>query len=139
MNNMLRPFHLAFPVRDINEARNWYVNILGCSVGRESEEWIDFNMFGHQIVAHLSTNCTSDSTNEVDGKQVPVRHFGVILSPSDWDILKDKLSDKITFLIAPNIRFEGTSGEQKTMFITDPSGNCLEFKSFCDDKMIFEK
>ena len=139
MNNVLRPFHLAFPVRDINEARDWYVDILGCSVGRESEEWIDFNMFGHQVVAHLSKKSTSDSTNEVDGHQVPTRHFGVILSSSEWDSLRDKLSDKISFLIAPNVRFEGTSGEQKTMFFKDTSGNCLEFKSFYDDKMIFEK
>ena len=139
MNNVLRPFHLAFPVRDINEARDWYVDILGCSVGRESEAWIDFNMFGHQVVAHLSKNCISDSTNKVDGHQVPTRHFGVILSPSEWDTLRDKLSAKVSFLIAPNVRFKGRSGEQKTMFIKDPSGNCLEFKSFYDDKMMFEK
>ena len=139
MNNMLRPFHLAFPVRDIKEARDWYKNILECSVGRESEEWIDFNMYGHQIVAHLSKEIIVEPTNKVDGHQVPVRHFGIILIPSDWKILRDKLINKISFLIPPNIRFKGTTGEQMTMFIQDPSGNCLEFKSFIDDKMIFDK
>ena len=139
MNNILRPFHLAFPVRNLKEARDWYSEVLGCKVGRESDEWVDLNLYGHQIVAHLSESSSEESSNEVDGHSVPVRHFGVILNPSDWEKLRDKLIGSVEFLIAPNKRFEGSPGEQMTMFIKDPSGNCLEFKSFVDDKMIFEK
>ena len=140
MTKNLRPFHLAFPARDLEETRDWYTEILGCSVGRESSDWIDFNMFGHQVVAHLSSSLDSADANEVDGENVPVRHFGVILEPSVWNHLKERVISKgVKFIIKPTIRFEGKSGEQHTMFIEDPSGNALEFKSFIDDRMIFEK
>lgn len=140
-------FHLAFPVRDLSEARAFYGNLLGCPEGRSSDDWVDFDFFGHQIVAHLSADATSnkakigdDAHNEVDGEQVPVRHFGVILSLTDWRKLADRLSqDKVPFVIAPDIRFEGLPGEQATFFIRDPSGNALEFKAFADDGRIFAR
>ena len=140
MTNEIRPFHLAFPVKDLKEAKKWYCNVLGCSVGRESINWIDFNLFGHQVVAHLSSNKNNFESNEVDGDNVPVRHFGVILKPKDWEQLKISLEQKnIQFLIKPNTRFKGLKGEQRTLFILDPSGNALEFKSFKNDSLIFEK
>ena len=140
MSKNLRPFHLAFPVKNLKETRDWYTKILGCSVGRESSNWIDFNLFGHQIVAHLSNIQDLSDINEVDGENVPVRHFGVILKPSEWNQLKEKfILNKIRFIIEPITRFKGSQGEQSTMFIKDPSGNALEFKSFSDDAMIFEK
>ena len=140
MTKNLRPFHLAFPVKNLKETRDWYTKILGCSVGRESSDWIDFNLFGHQIVAHLSDIQNSFDINQVDGENVPVRHFGVILKPLEWNQLKEKfILNKIRFIIEPTTRFRGTSGEQSTMFIKDPSGNALEFKSFSDDAMIFKK
>ena len=137
----LRPFHLAFPVLDLEEARDFYVNTLGCSIGRESDQWIDFNLYGHQIVAHLSPNEIKDeSRNQVDGDEVPVRHFGVILENNEWQKLVDRLKTKgEDFLIEPRVRFEGKSGEQRTLFILDPSGNALEFKSFTDDDHIFRR
>ena len=137
----LRPFHLAFPVLDLEEARDFYVNTLGCSIGRESDQWIDFNLYGHQIVAHLSPNEIKDeSRNQVDGDEVPVRHFGVILENNEWQKLVDRLKTKgEDFLIEPRVRFEGKSGEQRTLFILDPSGNALEFKSFADDDHIFRR
>ena len=140
MTNEIRPFHLAFPVKDLKEAKKWYCNVLGCTVGRESINWIDFNLFGHQVVAHLSSNKNNFESNEVDGDNVPVRHFGVILKPKDWEQLKISLEQKnIQFLIKPNTRFNGLKGEQRTLFILDPSGNALEFKSFKNDSLIFEK
>ena len=140
MSKILRPFHLAFPVKNLKKTRDWYTKILGCSIGRESSDWIDFNLFGHQIVAHLSNIQDSFDINQVDGKNIPVRHFGVILKPSEWDQLKEKLIlNKIKFIIDPTTRFKGSPGEQSTMFIKDPSGNALEFKSFSDDAMIFKK
>ena len=140
MSKSLRPFHLAFPVKNLKETRDWYTKILGCSIGRESSDWIDFNLFGHQIVAHLSNIQDLSDINEVDGESVPIRHFGVILKPSEWNQLKEKfILSKIRFVIEPTTRFKGSSGEQSTMFIKDPSGNALEFKSFSDDAMIFEK
>ncbi len=140
MTNEIRPFHLAFPVKDLKEAKKWYCNVLGCTVGRESINWIDFNLFGHQVVAHLSSNKNNFESNEVDGDNVPVRHFGVILKPRDWEQLKISLEQKnIQFLIKPNTRFKGLKGEQRTLFILDPSGNALEFKSFKNDSLIFEK
>ena len=140
MLESLRPFHLAFPVRDIQEAKNWYCDILGCTLGRESEEWVDFNFYGHQIVAHLSLGIISSESNEVDGHSVPVRHFGIILNPEKWKKLKNQLVSKnVDFIIKPNTRFKNSLGEQSTMFIKDPSGNALEFKSFRDDSMIFER
>ncbi len=137
----LRPFHLAFPVLDLEEARDFYVNTLGCSMGRESDQWIDFNLYGHQIVAHLSPNEIKDeSRNQVDGDEVPVRHFGVILENNEWKKLVDRLKTKgEDFLIEPRVRFEGKSGEQRTLFILDPSGNALEFKSFAHDGHIFRR
>ena len=105
MKDNLRPFHLAFPVRDLEETRNWYTDILECRVGRESDTWIDFNMFGHQIVAHLSENIDSISENNVDGYNIPIRHFGIILKPMEWKSLKEKfLSKDIEFIIKPNTR-----------------------------------
>ena len=137
----LRPFHLAFPVFDLEEARDFYVNTLGCSIGRESDQWIDFNLYGHQVVAHLSPNEIKDeSRNQVDGDEVPVRHFGVILENNEWQKLVDRLKTKgEDFLIEPRVRFEGKSGEQRTLFILDPSGNALEFKSFAHDGHIFRR
>ena len=136
----LRPFHLAFPVKDLEKTRDWYTSVLGCSIGRESSEWIDFNMFGHQIVAHLSSSLDISYMNEVDGENVPIRHFGIILKPSDWEKLRKKIKSRgIKFIIEPTTRFKGSAGQQSTMFIKDPSGNALEFKSFVDDTMIFEK
>ena len=137
----LRPFHLAFPVLDLEEARDFYMNTLGCSIGRESDQWIDFNLYGHQIVAHLSPNEIKDvNRSQVDGDAVPVRHFGVILENNEWQKLVDRLKTKgEDFLIEPRVRFEGKSGEQRTLFILDPSGNALEFKSFAHDGHIFRR
>ena len=134
----LRPFHLAFPVLDIHDTKIWYTKMLGCTVGRESDRWIDFNFFGHQISAHLSEQSDMPVHNEVDNHQVPSRHFGIILTPSDWENLSKRLVDKgAEFIIKPYTRFKGKKGEQSTLFIKDPSGNCLEFKSFKSDEMIF--
>ena len=139
MSKTLRPFHLAFPISDIKEAKKWYTEILGCSVGREAERWIDFNFFGHQISAHLSDSLDLVTHNQVDSKAIPSRHFGIILTPSDWDILAQRLTElKIKFKVEPYTRFKGEKGEQSTLFIEDPSGNCLEFKSFKNDEMIFD-
>lgn len=138
---MINRFHLAFPVHDLELAREFYMKVLGCSLGRESKKWIDFNMKGHQVVAHLSPDdCDVAQTNSVDGNQVPARHFGIILPWNEWDMLREKLTNmKIPFLIEPRIRFKKKKGEQGTFFIKDPSGNALEFKSFKDEKMVFEK
>ena len=128
----MRPrFHLAFPVRDISEARAFYGDLLGCPEGRSSEEWVDFDFFGHQIVAHLSPNeITHKAHNRVDGENVPVRHFGVILSFAAWQTLADKLSAAgVSFIIKPGLRFKGETGEQATFFLTDLIGNALAFKA----------
>jgi extradiol dioxygenase family protein len=133
-------FHLAFPVRDLEEARRFYGGLLGCPEGRCSDHWVDFNLMGHQIVAHLAQIEADTPTNPVDGKQVPVRHFGVLLEPADWQALADRLTTAGTeFIIAPHTRFKGEVGEQSTMFFLDPSGNALEFKSFADDAMVFAR
>ena len=138
MNKSIRPFHLAFPVSDIGKTKKWYTKILGCSIGRESEKWIDFNFFGHQISAHLIRGEDAVSNNPVDGKQIPVRHFGIILEPKEWETLADRLNNlKVEFKVEPYTRFKGQKGEQSTMFVIDPSGNYLEFKSFKNDEMIF--
>ena len=140
MTKDLRPFHLAFPVLNLEETKSWYTDVLGCSIGRESSEWVDFNLFGHQIVAHLSENLSLSDINEVDGEHVPIRHFGVILKPLEWKLLKKRIiSKKVNFIIKPVTRFKNKVGEQSTMFIQDPSGNALEFKSFANDNMIFDK
>ena len=134
-------FHLAFPVRDLAEARKFYGELLGCPEGRSSSEWVDFDFFGHQIVAHLTASPPENKAhNIVDGEEVPVRHFGVILSLTEWKKLAAKLRDeKIAFIIEPQIRFEGSAGEQATFFFTDPSGNALEFKAFGDESQIFAR
>lgn len=134
----IRPFHLAFPVTDLKATRDFYTKVLGCSVGRSSEHWIDFNLYGHQVVAHLTDDTTPAPTNEVDGHQVPVMHFGVILNWSDWEQLAERLKQQgIQFIIEPYIRFKGMPGEQATMFFLDPCGNALEFKAFQNDDQIF--
>lgn len=137
----IRPFHLAFPVRDIAEARKFYGELLGCSEGRSAENWVDFDFFGHQLVAHLAPEeCGHKSTSAVDDHDVPVKHFGVILTIPDWKALAEKLTNAgIKFVIEPYVRFEGEVGEQHTMFFLDPSGNALEFKAFANDEMIFAK
>ena len=134
-------FHLAFPVRDLAEARAFYGGLLGCPEGRSSDEWVDFDFHGHQIVAHLAPDELSQgATNAVDGHQVPVRHFGAILPPADWQALAERLKAAGTaFVIAPHTRFKGQAGEQSTMFFLDPSGNALEFKAFADEAMVFAK
>jgi extradiol dioxygenase family protein len=140
MAAMSRPrFHLAFPVRDLAEARAFYGALLGCPEGRSSDEWVDFDFFGHQIVAHLSPgDAGNKGHNFVDGDEVPVRHFGVILDMTDWRALAERLAQHgIAFVIEPDIRFAGEPGEQATFFVNDPSGNALEFKAFADDAMVF--
>jgi extradiol dioxygenase family protein len=133
-------FHLAFPVRDLPEARAFYGGLLGCPEGRSAADWVDFDFHGHQIVAHLAPETAAASTNLVDGEAVPVRHFGVILEPDDWRHLADRLVAAGTrFLIEPQVRFAGLPGEQHTMFFLDPSGNALEFKAFADDAQVFAK
>ena len=134
-------FHLAFPVRDLVEARAFYSDLLGCPEGRASDEWVDFNFYGHQIVAHLSpTEVADGATNAVDGHQVPLRHFGLLLTLPAWNALAARLEAAgMNFIIEPHIRFPGEPGEQATMFLLDPSGNALEFKAFADDAMVFAK
>lgn len=136
----MSPFHLAFPVDDIEAARGFYHGLLGCPVGRESSRWIDFDFFGNQITAHLSGEGTAVSTNAVDGDAVPVRHFGAVLAMDEWESLASRLADAgVAFLIEPHVRFRGEAGEQATMFIRDPAGNALEFKAFADPSMLFSR
>lgn len=131
------PFHLAFPVDDLAAARAFYAGVLGCREGRSSDEWIDFDLFGHQIVAHLAARGHAHH-NAVDGHDVPVPHFGVVLAWDDFDALAERIRQAdIRFEIEPYLRFEGKPGEQKTMFFRDPSGNALEFKSFRDIGQLF--
>ena len=135
----MRPFHLAFPVTDLNLTRSFYVDVLLCNIGRSSDKWIDFDMFGHQVVAHLVDKNNHPATNIVDGDDVPASHFGVILTMDQWNQFKQHLQQfDIKFIIEPKIRFKGESGEQATMFFLDPSGNALEFKAFKDDEQIFK-
>ncbi len=133
------PFHLALPVHRLEAARGFYSDLLGCPVGREAERWIDFDFFGHQLSVHLvDVGDASVPRNEVDGDQVPARHFGAVLSVEHWTELRDRLLTKgQSFLIKPKLRFEGEPGEQYTMFLTDPSGNVLEFKAFADPAQLF--
>lgn len=132
-------FHLAFPVANLEETRLFYCDVLGCTMGRTSDQWIDFNFYGHQITAHLKPQlCEAAATNSVDGDDVPVRHFGAILEWEQWRGLAERLKEQQTkFVINPHIRFEGEVGEQATLFIQDPSGNALEFKSFKQEEQIF--
>jgi uncharacterized protein len=136
---MSRPrFHLAFPVRDLSEARRFYGDLLGCPEGRSSPEWVDFNFYGHQIVAHLCEPGAQTATSEVDGENVPVRHFGVIMELPEWESITAKLrAAGVAFIIEPQVRFKGLPGEQATCFFLDPSGNALELKAFADDAMVF--
>lgn len=134
------PFHLAFPIVDVASTRAFYVDVLGCTVGRESSRWIDFDFFGHQITGHLSDADESTGHNPVDGDQVPVRHFGAVLPWDTWRALADNLAQtNVPFFIAPRIRFAGEPGEQGTFFIKDPSDNALEFKSFKDPARMFAR
>jgi extradiol dioxygenase family protein len=135
------PFHLAFPVHDIAAARAFYGELLGCPEGRSAEDWVDFNFYGHQIVAHLAPGEAGHRhTSAVDGDQVPVRHFGVVLPMAEWERLSKKLVAAGTrFIIEPHVRFNGEPGEQATMFFLDPSGNALEFKAFADIGKLFAK
>lgn len=136
----LPPFHLAFPVTSLAQARKFYGGLLGCPEGRSSAEWVDFNFHGHQIVAHLSPQAGHRDTNLVDGDNVPVRHFGVVLPMPEWQSLAQRLEAAGTeFIIAPHIRFKGEPGEQATMFILDPSGNAIEFKAFENPASLFAK
>ena len=138
----LRPFHLAFPVRDLAAARQFFGGLLGCAEGRSSDEWIDFDFYGHQIVAHLVTGAGSgdEGTNPVDGHDVPVPHFGIVLTLEDWQALADRLSAAGTeFVMAPTIRFKGQPGEQATMFFRDPSGNAIEMKAFASLDQLFAR
>jgi extradiol dioxygenase family protein len=134
------PFHLAFPVHDLAAARNFYRELLGCDEGRSAERWVDFDFFGHQISAHLAERAAEPTKNPVDGDEVPVPHFGVVLPWSEFEGLRAKLEQAgVRFRIAPRIRFAGEVGEQATMFLDDPSGNCLEFKSFRDPARLFAR
>ncbi len=139
--NRPRPFHLAFPVHDLEAARAFYGGLLGCPEGRSSPEWIDFDLYGHQVVAHLAPQeCRPAASGAVDGHAVPVRHFGVVLPMDEWQALADRLKAAgVSFVIEPYIRFKGLPGEQATLFFLDPSGNALEFKAFADLKQLFAK
>ncbi len=133
------PFHLAFPVHDLSAARAFYGGLLGCPEGRSSPDWIDFNFYGHQIVAHLAPDeCANSALSQVDGHGVPVRHFGAVLSIPQWEALAAKLKAAGTeFVIEPYIRFKGEPGEQATMFFRDPSGNAVEIKAFASLESLF--
>jgi extradiol dioxygenase family protein len=135
----LRPFHLAFPVHDLAAARVFYGEVMGCTEGRSSGHWIDFDFYGHQIVAHLDASALAAAVNNpVDGHDVPVPHFGVVLTMGQWEALAERVkAADVPFRIEPHIRFKDKSGEQATMFFCDPSGNALEFKAFADDAMLF--
>lgn len=137
----LRPFHLAFPVHDLAAARAFWGGVMGCAEGRSADDWIDFDFFGHQIVAHLVKDRTVDAGgNPVDGHDVPVPHFGIVLEMADWQALADRLTAAgVRFEIEPHIRFEGEPGEQATMFFRDPSGNAIEMKAFEDLAQLFAR
>ncbi len=134
-------FHLAFPVHDLDAARDFYGRLLGCREGRSAPEWVDFDFFGHQIVAHFSMGAGGgEGVNLVDGEKIPVRHFGVIVTPDYWHKLCELFrSEGVKFVVEPQIRFKEQPGEQRTLFVKDPSGNVLEFKAFADDRMVFDK
>jgi len=137
---MLAPFHLAIPVHDLVAARGFYGERFGCREGRSTSEWVDFDFFGHQLVAHLDAGRQPLHFNQVDGKDVPVPHFGVVLDWDAWHALAERLRDAgVNFVIDPGIRFRGQVGEQATMFLLDPSGNALEFKAFKDPSKLFAK
>ena len=134
------PFHLAFPVTSLDKARAFYGGLLGCPEGRSSPEWVDFDFHGHQIVAHLAPYTGQRDTNIVDGDNVPMRHFGLVMPMDAWRKLADRLKAAgIEFIIEPHIRFKGKAGEQATMFFLDPCGNAIEFKAFENPEMLFAK
>lgn len=137
----LRPFHLAFPVDDLAAARAFYGGLLGCPEGRSADEWIDFDLMGHQIVAHLAPEAIRvRASNRVDGEDVPVPHFGIVLAMDEWQALADRLEAAgIAFVVPPTVRFAGLPGEQATMFFHDPAGNALEFKAMADSAKLFAK
>ena len=135
----LTPFHIAFPVDDLETARGFYGGVLGCAEGRSADSWVDFDLFGHQIVAHLAPrDAKARHANPVDGHDVPVPHFGVVLDMDRWRALAERLSAAdVDFVIEPHVRFEGQVGEQATLFLLDPAGNALEFKAFADMGQLF--
>jgi extradiol dioxygenase family protein len=135
----LPPFHLAFPVHDLDAARAFYGGLLGCPEGRSAAEWIDFDFFGHQIVAHLAPGTSPRHHNPVDGHDVPVPHFGAVLGMSEWEELADRLRGRVEFVIEPDVRFRGQPGEQATMFFLDPSGNAIEIKAMRDPAKLFAR
>ena len=138
----LRPFHLAFPVRDIAEARAFWGGVMGCPEGRSAEDWADFDFYGHQIVAHFAPEAArrAGALNPVDGHDVPVPHFGIVLGMADWQALAERLkAADVEFVIEPYVRFEGQPGEQATMFFRDPSGNAIEMKAFADLGQLFAR
>ena len=145
LSRTLSPFHLAFPVRDLKSTRDFYTNVLGCQEGRSSDQWIDFDLFGHQLVAHQMDEPSKDGSpdagaNAVDGHAVPVPHFGIVLPWEQWQAFAERLkAASIEFAIEPHVRFPGEVGEQATMFFRDPSGNALEFKAFRDPSQLFAK
>ncbi len=135
---MVRPFHIAIPVSNLNKSILFYKDILGCSLGRRSDRWVDFNFYNHQLVIHQSDYIENKIYNEVDANDIPIPHFGVILEWNEWHELSNKIKGKLKFIIKPYIRFKGNIGEQATMFFLDPDGHALEFKAFKNDSMIFE-
>ena len=137
----LPPFHLAFPVDDLAAARRFYGGLLQCPEGRSADDWVDYDFYGHQIVVHLAPGSVRDRcTNPVDGEDVPVPHFGVVLPMDEWKRLAERLAEaEVEFVIPPTVRFEGEAGEQATMFLLDPAGNALEFKAMADPDKLFAK
>jgi extradiol dioxygenase family protein len=136
--SQLRPFHLAIPVNDLKETRNFYTTVLGCKEGRSSNHWVDLDFFGHQLVLHMADKQQEQHSNPVDGHDVPVPHFGVVLTHDDWETLAERLKQhKVKFIIEPYTRFKGEPGEQSTLFFLDPSGNALEFKAFQNLNQLF--
>jgi extradiol dioxygenase family protein len=137
----LRPFHLAFPVDDLEAARTFWGEAMGCAEGRSSDHWIDFDFYGHQIVAHLAPEAAAaQASNPVDGHDVPVPHFGIVLAMDQWEALAERLrAAGVQFVIEPHVRFRGQPGEQATMFFRDPAGNAIEMKAFADLGMLFAK
>lgn len=142
MTRVMTRFHLAFPVRDLAATRRFYGEVLGCAEGRSAERWVDFDLYGHQLSAHLAdVEAIEDPAhNAVDGDAVPVRHFGLILPPAEWEALRDHIAAKgVKCFIGPRTRFAGEPGEQRTLFVRDPDGHALEFKSFAEDRMVFAR
>ena len=136
---MIKPFHLAIPVLDLDESTYFYESILGCSRGRQDNHWIDFNLYGHQLVCHLSNAASEQISNSVDGDNIPVPHFGVILDFQEFDALAERLrKNNQEFIVEPRTRFKGEAGEQRTMFICDPSNNAIEFKAFANLDTLFK-